>query len=94
MKYIFKKPVFCSLLFNIIIFLIIINRPTYQKIIQGEGMPIYGDNSDKRGNIVLRFKINLPRYLSIENNTICKVLSETNIIINNNENKFNKMPMK
>jgi len=39
-------------------------RPSYQKIIRGEGMPAYEENSDKRGDIVLRFKIEIPRHLS------------------------------
>lgn len=57
--------------------IIVIYRPSYQKVIRGEGMPAYGENCDKRGNIVLKFKIEIPRDLSVIKKMICKTTSET-----------------
>lgn len=57
--------------------IICIYRPSYQKVIRGEGMPAYGENCDKRGNIVLKFKIKIPRDLSVIKKMICKTASET-----------------
>jgi len=56
---------------------IVIYRPLYQKVIRGEGMPAYGENCDKRGDIVLKFKIEIPRDLSVIKKIICKTTSET-----------------
>ncbi|CAH1720628.1 unnamed protein product [Aphis gossypii] len=50
--------------------------PSYQKVIRGEGMPAYGENCDKRGNIILKFKIEIPRDLSVIKKMICKTTSE------------------
>jgi len=57
--------------------IIVIYRPSYQKVIRGEGMPAYGENCDKRGNIILKFKIEIPRDLSVIKKMICKTTSET-----------------
>ncbi|XP_025205902.1 dnaJ homolog subfamily B member 13-like [Melanaphis sacchari] len=51
--------------------------PLYQKIIRGEGMPSYRENCDKRGDIILQFKIQIPRDLSVIKKMICKTTSKT-----------------
>lgn len=64
---------------RILITIIFLHRPTYQKIIQGEGMPFYQQNCDRRGDIILRFEIQLPLYInSVKNKEICGISSETN----------------
>ncbi|KAL4144028.1 hypothetical protein QTP88_006265 [Uroleucon formosanum] len=50
--------------------------PSYQKIIRGEGMPAYGENCEKRGDIILQFKIQIPHDLSVIRKMICKTPSE------------------
>lgn len=40
-------------------------------------MPIYEDSSDKRGDLILKFKIKMPDYLPVTNNEICTNLSES-----------------
>lgn len=59
-------------------------RPTYQKVIQGEGMPAYGNNYVKRGDIILRFKIEMPLYNTDINKTMCDMLKSN---INEEEQK-------
>lgn len=49
---------------NDYILLTYFDRPTYQKIIRGEGMPYYRENCDKRGDIVIKFNIQMPLNLS------------------------------
>jgi len=60
---------------NVIVTLIY--RPLYRKIIRGEGMPAYRENCDKRGDIVLQFKIQIPRDPCVIKKMICKTPSET-----------------
>ncbi|KAL5241975.1 hypothetical protein ACI65C_009385 [Semiaphis heraclei] len=57
------------------VMVLLIDRPSYQKIIRGEGMP-YGENCEKRGDIILQFKIPSSHDQSVINKMICKTPSE------------------
>jgi len=39
-------------------------------------MPAYGENCEKRGDIILRFQIQIPRDHTVINKMICKTPSE------------------
>jgi len=65
---------------QILITIEFLHRPTYQKIVRGEGMPFYRQNGDGRGDIILRFEIQLPLYAdSVKSKEICGISSETNV---------------
>jgi DnaJ-class molecular chaperone len=40
-----------------------LHRPGYQKLVEGEGMP-HSKNFKMRGDLLIRFKIKFPEYLS------------------------------
>lgn len=56
-------------------------------------MPIYGDSGDKRGDLMLKFKIKMPDYLPVTNNEICTYLSESlsESNVHKNRRKSNKI---
>lgn len=60
-----------------LLFSTLLYRPTYQKIIRGEGLPVYNEenNSNKRGDMVIQFKLNRSQYIS-ETDELCKSLSD------------------
>ncbi|VVC37054.1 DnaJ domain,Chaperone DnaJ, C-terminal,HSP40/DnaJ peptide-binding [Cinara cedri] len=57
--------------------------PTYEKTIRNEGMPAFhqennSDGDNKRGDLILKFKITMPRYFVLNNDDeLRKALSET-----------------
>lgn len=42
-------------------------------------MPAHGTNNDERGDIVLKFKIQMPRYLPETSKELCETMSKTDV---------------
>lgn len=58
------------------------NSPDYQKIIEGEGLPI-ADDPTSRGNLIISFKIEFPKYLPTQSKSYVKKAFEVTKVKDN-----------
>ncbi|PZC83604.1 dnaJ homolog subfamily B member 13 [Helicoverpa armigera] len=63
--------------------------PTYEKIIEDEGLPLPACPTKAKGNLILRFRIDFPEYLSKRSK---KAFEEAFKIKDEEEEKFEKLP--